>query len=64
MLVRKRQANALSNDLDGTLKNQSLAYKYKEKMLPGEKFPNPKTVLSYKGFIDDKRFIEDPNKMK
>ncbi|MEJ2528826.1 MAG: hypothetical protein P8Z39_01755, partial [Gammaproteobacteria bacterium] len=55
---------AESNDLDGAITNLSLAYKYKNNMLPNEEFPDPRTDSSFKRFLGDKKFTEMLSKIE
>ncbi len=49
-------ACAESDDLDGVIKNLTLAYKYKKNMLPGETLPNPRNDSSFKNYINNEKF--------
>lgn len=57
-------AYAESNDLDETIKNLKLAYKYKNNMLQGESFPEPKNDSSFKRFLNNNAFVEELNRLR
>lgn len=46
------------NNLDDMLINLETAIKYKNNILEGEKFPDPKKDDSFKKYLDDKKFKE------
>jgi len=50
-------------DRDQALKNLRLAFKYKDNMISGEKFPDPKTDSSFRKFMQDKDFSAEMRKM-
>jgi tetratricopeptide (TPR) repeat protein len=49
---------AEQNDLDNSLKNLKLAFKYKDNMIKGEVMPNPAQDTSFKQFLNEKRFSD------
>lgn len=44
------------NDLDNALSKLTLAFKYKNNMIPGERFPNPATDSSFAGYLGNEKF--------
>jgi|ERR1051325_2715951 tetratricopeptide (TPR) repeat protein len=53
------------DDLDHTLPNLRLAFKYKGNMMGGERFPDPANDDSFQRFMNDERFLallRDANK--
>jgi tetratricopeptide (TPR) repeat protein len=44
-------------DLDGTLANLRLAFKYRDNMMRGEEFPDPAYDDSFKRYLKNERFI-------
>jgi tetratricopeptide (TPR) repeat protein len=49
---------AEQNDLDNSLKNLRMAFKYKDNMIKGEVLPNPAQDASFKKFLNEKRFLD------
>jgi tetratricopeptide (TPR) repeat protein len=45
------------NDLDGTVANLRLAFKYRRNMIQGEEFPDPAQDDSFQRFLKNERFI-------
>jgi tetratricopeptide (TPR) repeat protein len=44
-------------DLDGTLANLRLAFKYRDNMMAGEQFPDPAQDSSFQRFLKNERFV-------
>lgn len=44
------------NDLDNAISKLTLAFKYKNNMIPGEHFPNPASDSSFAGYLQNERF--------
>jgi tetratricopeptide (TPR) repeat protein len=44
------------NDLDNALAKLTLAFKYKDNMISGERLPNPATDSSFAGYLGNERF--------
>ena len=57
-------AFAESNDPEEAIKNLNSAWKFRANMIPGEKFPEPKTDASFKKFLNNRAFQEALDKMK
>ena len=57
-------AYAEMNEMDEALRNLRLAYKYKGKVLPGQKFPDPRSDSSFKKYLNNKIFIAELKKME
>jgi tetratricopeptide (TPR) repeat protein len=57
-------AYAENNDLEGAIRNLNLSFKYKKNLLPGEELPDPRSDSSFKRFLNNKKFIEEVNKME
>ena len=49
---------AEQNNLPKTLNYLSLAYRYRQNMLPGETLPDPMTDDSFKGFLKNNEFLQ------
>ncbi|HVR39366.1 MAG TPA: hypothetical protein VMU84_09735 [Thermoanaerobaculia bacterium] len=45
------------NDLEGTIANLDLAFKYRDNVTPGEHFPDPAKDSSFQRFLKNERFI-------
>ena len=52
------------NEMDEALRNLRLAYKYKGKVLAGQKFPDPRSDSSFKKYLNNKIFIAELKKME
>jgi len=57
-------AYAEMNEMDEALRNLRLAYKYKGKVLPGQKFPDPRSDSSFKKYRNNKIFMAELRKME
>lgn len=57
-------AYAEKDDIDNTIKYLSEAYKYKDNMLQGEEFPNPKKDDSFKKYLKVDKFKDALKNMK
>jgi len=52
------------NDEPNAIKNLRLAFKYKNNMIKGERFPNPETDSSFKNFLESETFQKALAEMK
>jgi len=50
-------AHAEMDDLDGTLAELALAYKFKQNIVAGEEFPEPRTDDSFQRYLKNPRFL-------
>jgi tetratricopeptide (TPR) repeat protein len=46
------------DDLDRALAELGLAYQYKQNMIPGEEFPDPRTDDSFQRYLKNRRFLD------
>jgi energy-coupling factor transporter ATP-binding protein EcfA2 len=51
------------DNLDQTIRNLRLAFKYKSKNLPGDRFPDPKSDSSFKKYLNNREFTRELEKM-
>ena len=53
-----------TGQMDESLKQLRLAYKYKANLIPGESMPDPLTDDSFREFVNDKKFVDAVHEMQ
>jgi len=63
-LTSKDRGTEFATGNSDALRNLRMAYKFKGKVLAGQKFPNPRSDSSFKKYLNNKIFIAELKKME